>query len=241
VSATGRGASSGHERQADDFYRTPAWAVRAILPHLRPGSPKDACVLDPFCGDGAILDVCERWTVAEPGWVPRTVGIEVDHERVQKARCCVGGGHDVLEGDAFQCAWPEASVIVTNPPFKDALPAVQKAIAWSMAGGVTYARDAAFLLRLAFLESEERVAFHKEHPADIYALPKRPAFCASITCKPTKGGCGWHVTQAVEAPRPKVCPGCGGKLDVTTTDMAAYAWWVWGPGRGNRWRMLECE
>ena len=48
MSSTNRGAV----RHADDFYSTPAWATRAILPHLRPVQSRS--VLEPACGDGAI-------------------------------------------------------------------------------------------------------------------------------------------------------------------------------------------
>lgn len=51
MTATGR----SDVRHPDDFYRTPAWLTRAVLPHL--DLPAHSHVLDPACGDGAILDV----------------------------------------------------------------------------------------------------------------------------------------------------------------------------------------
>ncbi len=63
--------------------------------------------------------------------------------------------------------WPDW--IVGNPPYAVAEEHVRKAI------GV--APRVAFLLRLAFLESLERIPFWKEHPCrTVWVLSKRPSF-----------------------------------------------------------------
>lgn len=97
---------------------------------------------------------------------------------------------------------------------------------------------AALLLRLNWLGSQERSAFHRAHPADIYLLPKRPEFTASMSCSAKKAGCEYKETLPIEAPRPRACPLCGARTSCSTTDSIEYAWFVWGPGHGGRWEIL---
>lgn len=223
MSSTNRGTA----REPDDFYATPAWCTRAILPHLRPSR----FILDPFAGKGAILDAAddyrrERWRYVR--------GIELDRNRAGIVRA----RHLLACDDTLgQTSWDSrGATVVTNPPYSRALECVERAIAEVGPGG-----QAAFLLRIAFLASQERAPFHRAHPSDIYVLDRRPSFAASIACKVKPGkraGCGWRVLQEIDALRPKTCPKCGlGGLDVTTTDSADYAWFVW-PGQG-RWSILD--
>lgn len=183
MSATGRNLA-GNERRADDFYETPAWCVRAILPHLNIES-----VCDPCCGEGALLDsVRDSWRVP-------TFGIEIDPKRALIA----SGRHFMRAcGDAFLLPWPDLQII-TNPPYSLAQEFIERA-----ARHVPH-RDRAFLLRLNFLGSQRRAQLHRDMPADIFVLPRRPSFTG-------KG-----------------------------TDATEYAWYVWGPGRGNRWSILDVE
>ena len=51
MSSTNRGG----QRMPDDDYATPAWATRAILPHLP--TLRRAHVVEPFAGEGAIVEV----------------------------------------------------------------------------------------------------------------------------------------------------------------------------------------
>lgn len=179
MSATNRGAA----RRPGDFYATPAWVTRAILPHL----PAFATVLDPCAGEGAILRE-----------VGGGFGIERDFERVHR---CHAQDIPCTHGDALasEAVWGRFSVCVMNPPFSQAEAFVRRALAEAAPQRATVAA----LLRLAFLEGIARAPLHREHPADVYVLPRRPSF--------TGGG----------------------------TDATAYAWFVWGPGRGGRWSILD--
>lgn len=183
MSATGRNVE-GHERHADDDYATPAWCVRAVLPHLA-----SSTVLDPCCGHGALLDI-----VADEWKVP-TFGIELDAARAKLAK----SRHAVARDDALKVEWPSA-LVITNPPYNLAEEFIRKALARKTAF------DAAFLLRLNFLGSQKRAQFHRDNPSDVFVLPRRPSFTPD------------------------------GKTDATE-----YAWFVWGPGRGGRWKMLDVE
>ena len=231
MSATGRNHG---ERQKDDFYETPYWVTRAILPKLNLGKR----VLDPFAGKGAILNIVKN------EYKPiccDTFGIELDAERARAANM---RGHCVFDGDAFNgTLWPDADSIATNPPYVDALKAILRSLAHCSG-------DVAFLLRLNFLGAQERASFHKEHPADIFALPKRPGFVMAVSCKKNQPhglppGCGWAEVIPYEPdgtlsrPAPERCPSCNGVLQKSSSDATEYAWFVWGPGRGNRWGILD--
>ena len=151
MSATGRGL---HVRHPDDYYSTPAWCTRAILPWLSVSER----VLDPCAGTGAIMRVATEF------WGSRVLGIEIDPDRASEcgAKCA-----DALEPETF---WGECAV-VTNPPYALAMPFVERAL--TNAHG---AHDVAMLLRLNWLASQKRAAFHRAHPCDVYVLPKRPSF-----------------------------------------------------------------
>lgn len=225
MSSTNAG-DTGHERQADDFYETEAWVTRAILPYL----PGDREYMDPCAGEGAILDAI----VGYRGTQAVRWGIELDANRARLARA---KGHSVDTGDCLSTQRWDCGIggtVITNPPFSHAMEMVQRAIHEVHPTGVV-----AMLLRLNWLASAARAPFHRVNPADLYILPKRPSFCASITCDKRHSGCGWHVTQEVSAPRPRQCPKCErGSLKVTTSDSIEYAWFVWGAGRGGRWQIL---
>jgi hypothetical protein len=214
-----------------DFYETPAWATAAVVPYL-PDLGR-VSVLDPCAGRGAILDVLEA-----AGGV--SCGIEWDPIRAALAR----SSRPVACGDALGMAagvwrdWAEAQarpgapvLVVMNPPFARAGEFVGRALA-----EVGPAGTVAALLRLAFLESKERAPFHRARPADVLVLSERPSFVVSLRCA---GRCGWSVQVAPDAARPTACGACGGALRTTTSDSAAYAWFVWGPGCGGQWAMLE--
>jgi len=146
MSATGR----SDVRRSDDFYATPAWCTLALLPHLTRCS-----VLDPCAGDGAILDTVRQ------AWGCEAIGIEVDKDRADRSR-------SVWRNALTHEPWPYADQIITNPPYSLASEFVERAI--------TTGRDCAFLLRLNYLGSKKRAKFHREHPCDVYVLPRRPSF-----------------------------------------------------------------
>ena len=151
-------------------------------------------VLEPACGAGAILA-----HVLDAG-VPNGAGagIEIDAGRAEKpARSASTSRPRTLDGDPG--SWGAPRLIITNPPFRRALPFVDRALREVAPGGVV-----AMLLRIGFIEGKDRRAFHDAHPADLYVLSRRPSFIG------------------------------------TGSDTAAYAWWVWGPGRGGRYQVLAC-
>lgn len=115
-------------------------------------------VLDPCCGDGAILDELQAaWNTQY------RYGIEIDAERADRA-----SQHHTVPSSH----WPDADLLVTNPPYNLAMEFIEKAIGWIGDSG----REAAFLTRLNFLGSQKRADFHRRYPCDVHVLPKRPSF-----------------------------------------------------------------
>lgn len=160
MSSTNRGG----QRNADDFYRTEHHVTRGVLRHLTRGP-----ILDPCCGDGAILDAAkETWGLS----TMQLCGIEIDEPRgmATREKGYVCGVRDALHETSWPHEWRR--LIITNPPFSLAEDFVRRALAEAKPVGGTVA----MLLRLAFLESVKRGAFHKEHPSDVYVLSKRPSF-----------------------------------------------------------------
>ncbi len=221
-------STTGHRdiRLADDQYETPEWCVRLLLPHLQRGD-----VLEPCCGTGQIAKVIhETWN----GSGDYINGFEIDPDRADAARDSgyfdnVNAG-DFLESQLIlaQRRWP---LVITNPPFSLALEFVKRSL--------EVADTVAMLLRLAWLSSQERNAFHREHPSDLIVLPKRPSFAKFVSCKATEpignsDVCAWQEALPPDALTPKACPVCGGKVKASTSDSADYGWFIWGPGRSGR-------
>jgi len=216
MSSTNRGAT----RERDDFYETPAWATKLVLPVL--GGVAGRVVLDPFAGRGAILDVCTEEDACE------TLAFEKDPDR---ARMCSARNRTVRCADTFEAFSPgdfgiggefhAVDLIVTNVPFSRALEAVK----WCIATG----RPTAVLLRLAFLASLERAAFHRKHPADVFVLARRPSFLTREQKKRLheEALARWRESGVTHDKRPTP-PG---------TDSCDYAWFVWGRD-GGRWEVL---
>jgi site-specific DNA-methyltransferase (adenine-specific) len=93
---------------AVDFYATPAWLANAMVERaaLRAGE----MVLEPTCGDGAIL-----------AQIPRDVqafGVEIDPVLAARARAVTG--RDVIVGDVLALELPSVNAVVANPPFQQA-------------------------------------------------------------------------------------------------------------------------
>jgi len=162
VSATNRGA----ERVANDFYGTPAWATRAILKRLiSRGLRINGTVLEPGCGDGAIMR-----ELVEQGWHSRQItGVEVDEQRAARAMVA---GFNVLVGDLLkpgELALSKYDLVIGNPPYKLAEAFVMSALARTEYCAVQ-------LLRLNWAEAKCRAAFHQNFPGHLHVLTKRPSF-----------------------------------------------------------------
>ncbi|BDU13652.1 hypothetical protein [Escherichia phage phiWec190] len=86
--------------------------------------------------------------------------------------------------DYFSHVWENRpDIIITNPPFKLALEFLEKSL--------KEADVSVYLLRLGFLESKKRRAFHQENPpTNLIVLSERPSFVAGGT---DKTAYAWYV------------------------------------------------
>lgn len=228
MSSKGRGAESVES----DFYATPSWATLAILNALSNGAPdwSPRRILEPTAGKGAIVKVLRQ---RFPG-----AGIDAcELDRGRAGQLHDAGADSVFTGD-FADYDPKGrtyDLIITNPPFTVAIPIIERCFPHLSPHGLNV-----HLLRQAILASDKRVPFWRRHAAQQNILPRRPAFAASLKCGEKKK-CGWARIQELEAARPEVCLGCGGKVACTTSDSADYAWFVFGSGVDREWRILDID
>ena len=169
------------EKNPHDFFPTPPGVTKAFV---------EACPLpdglwcEPAVGEGHIINAVgkrEGWATFDIRDVP-TPELSDYHERC-----------DFLQHDE-SCRF---DVIITNPPFYMAEEFVRKSL--------RCADHVVMLLRLAFLESRIREAFHEEFPSDVYVLSRRPSFLGNG--KTDSSAYGWFVWG----------PGRGGRWEILRT------------------------
>ena len=240
--------TTGHIRLPDDSYMTPRWATQAILHASRNWSTDASAVRIALDVAAAARNTGRSRPHCSSD--PVLLGIEIDQGRASLARKLVPRA-TIVTADCFSGSWSwlpywqsrrlrleehciadRPTTVITNPPYSLAMEVILR----SFEEATDPRSEFAFLLRLDWLATSGRRDFHRAHPSDVHVLPRRPSFCASLTCKEK---CSWHSTQELDAPRPKVCPACGKAVRVTTSDSSEYSWFVWGPGRGNRWSILD--
>lgn len=118
------------------FYRTPEAAADELVSRA---SPQDgARILEPSCGDGAILDALRRYATKNRLGL-RATGIEYDSGRAEAAR---GKGYGVMQANFLQVQPdPVFDFVLMNPPFygKHYQQHIEHALKFLKPGGVLYA------------------------------------------------------------------------------------------------------
>jgi hypothetical protein len=219
MSATGRNLE-GSERHAHDFYETPGWATRAILPHL--GSPET--ILDCGTGTGAIAREASAFFKRASVY-----GIEKEEYLYKNAVLLKRPGLEFIHGDFFEQApllaghffagtFRGFDLVIGNPPYNQAEAFAETAIACG--------KTVALLLRINWLASKKRAPFHRAHPSDLYVLPRRPSF--------TNGGTdateyAWFVWGEGTIKESSVLSPFGESVRLERFQ------------RGNRWFLLDVE
>jgi hypothetical protein len=163
----------GYAREKDDWFPTPPLATEKLLSV----ETFDGPLWEPACGDGAISKVL----------------INHGYEVISSDLVDRGYGESPID---FLMEWtPRAPNICTNPPFKLAVPFVQQSL--HMTTG-----KVAMLLKLAFLEGQERAALFQSSPlARVWVFSRRLAFVPGGTTNARKidgGGMmafAWFVFQ----------------------------------------------
>lgn len=164
LTMSGNKPASG--RDENDFYSTPYCATQALLDSLPNGEPYiNRTILEPMCGAGHISNVLRKngYTVVEQDLIARP--------NIETGELCNTGDFymiDKWEGN-----------IISNPPYKEALPIIKHALDIVPDGYLV-----CMLLRLQFLEGQERGEFFKQYPLrDVYVFSKRVGCCKGGTTK----------------------------------------------------------
>ena len=158
MSAAGRTTA----RRAQDYYRTPRWAVHRLLDAIHEDGQEQHLggveVFDPCAGDGQLRKAFDTWD----GPLPDVEWIENDIRPDATAE------YDFDYLDPSGALWSRFDMTIMNPPYNQAQAFVEKAIEHSR---VVYA-----LLRLSWLASATRREFISAYPPDVFVLPNRPSF-----------------------------------------------------------------
>lgn len=181
MSATGRSPRGGVVDGATaDYFPTPAWCVHRLLDDCADDlglvDGADVTALEPTVGDGAIVRAVASWPLLRPSHaLPRWTGVELRRGALDPATRL--DRH--VEGVDFRSWHPDPDgienvplfdVTIGNPPFNLAESIVRHAMDISVV--------VVMLLRVSFLESDERIPFWHgvgEDPA-LRILPNRPSF-----------------------------------------------------------------
>lgn len=156
MSSTNRGAI----RRENDFYATPGWCVRALL---RSCALPGGSWFEPAVGDGAIVRAVNEIR-QDVFWMIN----DIDLSRIGDllvygwAQTPYTASGLELEADDIQ------DVVITNPPYSQALEFVQ--------GAMGDGKIVVMLLRLNWLASQKRNQFLRDNPPSVYVLPRRPCF-----------------------------------------------------------------
>lgn len=176
MSSTNRGAK---RRPLDAYYTTDAVArecLSTIADEIR-----GQATLEPHAGSGAFVRAAMDLHSA-------VMAIDINPE--------AGGlsqGVASWVGD-YLTYYGSPTWTFGNPPFNRAEEHIRHALNTSRVG-------AAFLLRLAFLETEKRIPFWKEHPAaEVYVLSRRPSFTGGGTDSAAYGWFVWRKGRSPKAP-----------------------------------------
>lgn len=183
-------ASKKEKRQTNDFYETPPWLTRAVMPLLAPMLPKDPLILEPAAGAGAIIDVVDDY-LTKAGKTPDIHACDIAPRRDDIAQVDFLNPHYYRNGKVVVLgeSCNNYDLVITNPPYLTAQDFIRYSRAWLAPDG---AGLIAMLLRINFLGSQKRAKWMRANVPHILAVsPKRPRFSIS----PTTGKLGSDATE----------------------------------------------
>jgi hypothetical protein len=166
------------DRLPNDAYFTPDAVALACVKATATPTPR--FVLEPSVGGGAFA------RAAKEVWGPCEVtGVDIDPDAPGLAECDYWFKCSFLN---WRLRFIQPHWVIGNPPFSDAEAHIRHALSFNPVYG------AAFLLRLAFLETQKRRAFWDEHrPAEVHVLRRRPSFTGGATDSCAYGWFVWRT------------------------------------------------
>lgn len=189
MSATGRSDA----RQPNDAYPTPAWAVKRLLERVK---LPHGNWLDPCAGEGAVLQVAKNHLSGCIAWHGVEIRPECKFPLRNLGMYPVIG--DFLEERTRQAVLRQTprgrfATVITNPPYSLARQFVEACL--------PIADVVVMLLRVGFLESEERADFVHLWTPNVYILPNRPSFVGKSTDATTYAWMLWRGGKSRSAGR----------------------------------------
>ena len=161
MSSTGRGERLGGP---EDFYQTPAWAVRRLLETWKPAG---GLWLEPGAGNGAIIKAANS-VRSDVEWLAVEIR-EAEEEGLQHvARTVVMG--DFLDRSLPLPDTSRVSVVLGNPPFSLAQAFIERS------RELCPVAEIVMLLRLNYIGSEDRADFMRTNLPSLRILPNRASF-----------------------------------------------------------------
>ncbi len=170
MSATNRGG----ERIEGDRYMTPgslaAFLTKLLVTEGWVSRAKPLRVLEPHAGRGSFVRAVRRELPA----THITANDSVD----EVGRWFERGADDARVGDFLRMEDGDFDLVIGNPPYSTAEAQIRHSLKLAPRRGAVVA----FLLRLAMLESQDRIKLWARHPASaIYVLSERPSFSGGST------------------------------------------------------------
>lgn len=142
------------ERQDNDFYSTPYCATQALVDRF--DFDRTVPILEPMCGKGHIANV-----LIKNGYDVKMEDL-ISYPNIETGEMCEGG-HDFMKRDFWN------GNIITNPPYGLSSEMVRHALDIIPCG-----LWVAMLLRLQFLEGQERYKLYQDYPLKyVYVFSKR--------------------------------------------------------------------
>ncbi len=156
----------GYERHISDHYRTDKQVIRNFLTEFKKDVPDNfKLILDPCAGGDIEKNKDMPYPVVLKEFYPDSSIMSLDIRGNSPAR--VSGVDFLQEGILFSC-----DLIISNPPFLQALEFIQKSLFDVSLGGYVI-----MFLRLNFWGCQERKEFLKANmPEYCYIHSKRPSF-----------------------------------------------------------------
>lgn len=167
MSATNRGG----QREASDYYVTPAWAIDDVLQALSEDAERELGF--DFSKPLTILDPCaggdSRRGMAYPEAIARRMDWHVEKLTTIDIR---EDSRADIKADYLKISTCGHDIVITNPPFSNALEVIQKALKDVRHNGLVV-----MLQRVNFFGGQERSTWMKAHlPVLTYAHARRMRF-----------------------------------------------------------------
>jgi len=147
--------------------------VTSLFPHVGTNRRQIEWILEPSAGDGSFV------TAAKATWPGAIVCAVEMRPECENALLAAGANivtietlEDFLTSQAGQLAMKSADLVLGNPPFTKAEAHLRAMLALMKPGAIL-----AFLLRVGFYESFDRLLFWEQHPEDSFSpIVPRPGF-----------------------------------------------------------------